>query len=261
MPDLTVTLVQSDLAWEDSDANLSHLDAQLSGIAGGTDLIVLPEMFATGFSMNPAPIAQGMDGPAVQWMSELAKQRNAAVTGSLIITEDGKYYNRLIWATPEGETAAYDKRHRFRMAGEHDVYAAGNTLLTVAWRGWRVRPFVCYDLRFPMWTRNLGNAYDLAIFVANWPERRSPHWRQLLIARAIENLAYVVGVNRVGTDGNGHPYSGDSAVIAPDGEVLFEKRFDPCVHTAVLSRDRLETYRETFPAWMDADEDMLRLPE
>ncbi|MFH1981988.1 MAG: amidohydrolase [Pseudomonadota bacterium] len=260
MPDLSVTLVQSDLVWEDSAANLAALKGQLPSGEMDTDLIVLPEMFATGFSMNPAPIAQTMDGPAVQWMRALAAEKTAAVTGSLIIAEDGNYYNRLIWAAPDGAIATYDKRHRFRMAGEHDVYAAGNRLLTVDWRGWRIRPFICYDLRFPLWTRNLDNAYDVALFVANWPERRAPHWRQLLIARAIENLSYVVGVNRVGTDGNGVFYSGDSAVIAPEGEVLFESRIDAGCHTQVLSRERLDTYRQTFPAWMDADQDMLLPP-
>ena len=260
MPDLTVTLVQSELVWEDSAANLAALGGQLSSGAMDTDLIVLPEMFASGFSMNPAPIAQRMDGPAVAWMSAVAAEQNAAVAGSLIIAEGGKYYNRLIWAAPDGGLATYDKRHRFRMAGEHDVYAAGDRLLTVNWRGWRIRPFICYDLRFPLWTRNLGNAYDVALFVANWPERRAPHWRQLLVARAIENQCYVVGVNRVGTDGNGVFYSGDSAVIAPEGEVLFESRIDAGCHTHVLSRHRLDAYRKSFPAWMDADHDLLRLP-
>lgn len=261
MSDLTVTLIQSDLVWEDSAANLKALSAQLPQEGGVTDLIVLPEMFATGFSMSPAPIAQRMDGPAVRWMMAQAAEKTAAVTGSLIIEDGGSYFNRLIWATPDGQIATYDKRHRFRMAGEHDVYAAGDTVLTVEWRGWRIRPFICYDLRFPLWTRNMENAYDIAVFVANWPERRSMHWRQLLVARAIENLCYVVGVNRVGTDGNGHPYSGDSAIVAPDGDILFEKRHEACAHTAVLSRERLDAYRRSFPAWMDADRDLLRLPE
>lgn len=261
MPDLTVTIVQADLAWEDSSANLARLSAVLPAGPMNTDLIVLPEMFATGFSMNPAPIAQTMDGPAVRWMLDLAAEKDAAVAGSLIITEGGRYYNRLIWAAPGGGVATYDKRHRFRMAGEHDVYDAGSALLTVAWRGWRIRPFICYDLRFPLWTRNMGNAYDVAVFVANWPERRARHWRQLLIARAIENLAYVVGVNRVGVDGNEVVYSGDSAVIAPDGEILFEQGDGrPVVHTRRLSREDLEHYRGAFPAFMDADSDMLLPP-
>jgi len=260
MPDLKITLVQSDLVWEDSDANLAALTRGIPPGPMDTDLIVLPEMFPTGFSMNPAPLAQTMDGPAVDWMRALSLEKNAAVTGSVIIVEDGQYFNRLVWAQPDGPLAVYDKRHRFRMAGEHEVYAAGDRLLTVDWRGWRIRPFICYDLRFPLWTRNLQNAYDLAIFVANWPERRSYHWRQLLIARAIENQSFVVGVNRVGVDGNGVAYSGDSAVIAPDGEVLFEQRHGPCVHTQVLARRRLDDYRQAFPAWMDADTDLLKPP-
>ena len=261
MPDLTITLVQQELVWEDIAANLAAFEEVLGRIDDPTDLIVLPEMFSTGFSMEPAPIAETMDGSAVNWMREQAGTKEAVVMGSLVIEEAGAYYNRLVWAAPDGDMGAYDKRHRFRMAGEHEVYAGGDRLTTLEVNGWRIRPFVCYDLRFPIWTRNLDNAYDAAVFVANWPAPRAAHWRQLLRARAIENLSWVVGVNRVGMDGNGREYSGDSAVIAPDGEVVFENHNEACLKTVTLSRNRLDTYRENFPAWKDADVDLLNLPE
>jgi len=261
MPDLNITLVQQPLVWEDISANLAAFEAVLNRMDGPTDLIVLPEMFTTGFSMAPAPIAETMDGSAVSWMRELAAEHQAVTMGSLIIKDGGKYFNRLVWRSPDGGGGMYDKRHRFRMAGEHEVYAGGDRLVTLEVNGWRIRPFVCYDLRFPAWTRNLGNTYDAAIFVANWPAPRAAHWRQLLRARAIENLSYVVGVNRIGTDGNGREYSGDSAAIAPDGKVLLEKKNEACSETVTLSRARLEDYRREFPAWKDADADLLQLPE
>lgn len=260
MQDLTVTLVQSKLEWEDPIANRAAMEKHLTPLAGRTDLVVLPEMFTTGFTMNAAPLAETMAGDSVAWISAMAGRLGAAVTGSLIIREDGRYYNRLIWAAPDGSRRHYDKRHLFRMAEEDAVYAPGTRLLTVELYGWRIRPFVCYDLRFPIWSRNLGPAYDLAIFVANWPARRAAHWKTLLAARAIENQCYVVGVNRVGTDGNGIDYTGDSTALDPLGRVLWHRESNEAVETITLKAETLFDHRRTFPAWMDADSDLITPP-
>lgn len=257
MQDLNVTLVQADLVWEDISANLARFDEALDTLSDKTDLIVLPEMFSTGFTMAAASQAEDMEGRAVQWIRQKSRQKAVDVVGSVIIRADGKFYNRLLWARPDGALLTYDKRHLFRMAGEEKVYCAGNKLLTISLKGWRIRPFICYDLRFPAWTRNIGNAYDVAVFVANWPERRSVHWQKLLVARAIENQCFVVGVNRVGTDGNGFDFSGDSAVIDPLGVDLLTLRYVPGIHTVSLSAQTLLTYRKEFPAWMDADTELI----
>lgn len=261
MPDLTVTLIQSDLTWEKSDANLSRFDAWIDGLDHPTDLIVLPEMFSTGFSMRAAALAEPMEGAAVRWLREKAADKGATITGSLMIEADGRYHNRLVWARPDGELFTYDKRHLFRYAGEDKTYTAGQRLLTMPLNDWRIRPFICYDLRFPVWARNLNRAYDLAIFVANWPARRSAHWQVLLSARAIENQAYLIGVNRVGTDGNDLYHDGCSAVVSPTGQVLFEEKDREVLHTITLSRQALEDYRSQFPAWMDADGEMVAIQE
>lgn len=260
MQNLKVTLIQSELAWEDIDSNLAEFDARITSIETETHLVVLPEMFPTGFSMNAADLAQGMDGSAVQWIQKKSSDINVDIVGSIIINEGGKYYNRLVWAKPDGEIFTYDKRHLFRMAGEEKIYSAGSKNITVELNGWRIRPFICYDLRFPAWTRNIENTYDILIVIANWPEKRSNHWKLLLQARAVENQCYVIGVNRVGTDGNGLSYSGDSAVIDPWGTVIFQKSNQVCIHTAELSYDVLNTSRKDFPVWMDADNDLIRLP-
>jgi omega-amidase len=257
MQDLNVTLVQADLVWEDISANLARFDEALDTFTGKTDLIVLPEMFSTGFTMAAASLAEEMDGRAVQWIRQKSRQKAVDVVGSVIIRADGKFYNRLLWARPDGSLFTYDKRHLFRMAGEEKVYSAGNKLLTISLKGWHIRPFICYDLRFPSWTRNIGNAYDAALFVANWPEKRSAHWQKLLVARAIENQCFVVGVNRVGTDGNGFDFSGDSTVIDPLGVDLLSLRYLPGIHTVRLSARTLLTYRKEFPAWMDADTELI----
>lgn len=253
MQDLTLTIIQCELAWEDPEANLAMFDRRLDQSIQETDLVVLPEMFTTGFSMNAIDLAQDMNGPAVAWMRTAAEHHRVDITGSMIIRDGRHYYNRLIWAKPGGMLMTYDKRHLFRMSGEHETYSAGDRTITVELKGWHIRPFICYDLRFPIWTRNKKKQYDLAIFVANWPAPRSMHWETLLRARAIENLCYVVGVNRVGTDGNGLPYDGKSAIIDPAGAVLFQQKETPVVHTQTLSRDVLTSYRKAFPAWMDAD--------
>jgi len=257
MQDLTLTLIQTELAWEDIPINLNRFDAEIDALESSTDVIILPEMFSTGFSMRASEMAEPMDGSAVTWMKEKAVEKKTVITGSVMVREHGSFYNRLIWARPDGTISTYDKKHLFRFAGEEKVYTAGERYETMKLKGWRIRPFICYDLRFPIWTRNLNHAYDLAIFVANWPARRAPHWRALLKARAIENQAYVAAVNRVGKDGNGFDYSGHSGVIDPTGKTLFERENKTDTTTISLDYNTLKEYREQFPAWMDADEDMV----
>ncbi|MBL7178598.1 MAG: amidohydrolase [Pseudomonadota bacterium] len=261
MRDLKVTIIQSELAWEDIAANLAAFDRKIDAIREETHLIILPEMFTTGFSMKAAKLAQGMNGSAVQWLQQKSRQMHADIVGSVIIKDNGLFLNRLLWAKPDSRLITYDKRHLFRMLGEEKVYSAGDKTVTVDLQGWKIRPFICYDLRFPAWTRNISNRFDMAIFVANWPERRALHWKALLLARAIENQCYVIGVNRVGTDGNGLTYRGDSSIIDPAGKILFQKEYKDCMYTAVLSHNELRAYRESFPAWMDADTDLVQIPE
>ncbi len=253
MRDLKITLIQTSLFWEDIDSNLSLFDEKIDGIREETDLIVLPEMFTTGFSMNAEKLAQEMDGNAAEWLREKSRSSETDITGSMIIRENGKYFNRLLWAKPDGTLFHYDKKHLFRMTGEEKIYSAGEKNITVELKGWRIRPFICYDLRFPCWTRNFNNGYDVAIFIANWPEKRSYHWKALLNARAIENQSYVMGVNRVGEDGNGYYHSGDSSVIDFAGRILFQKQNEEAVFSVSLSYSALDEYRNSFPAWMDAD--------
>lgn len=258
MQDLTVTLIQADLHWEDVNANLDMFNQYLDGLKEPGDLIVLPEMFTTGFSMAAEQLAEPMTGKTVNWLKDKATEKQAVITGSLIIKDGKHYHNRLLWANPDGPMDSYDKKHLFGYAGEDKIYTPGSQRATLSLNGWRIRPNICYDLRFPIWCRNLNKAYDLALFVANWPAKRAYHWRQLLKARAIENQAYFIGVNRVGVDGNGHGYDGASAVVGPAGETLFEADARSAIHTLTLSRQDLETYREEFPAWMDADLDMIK---
>jgi omega-amidase len=256
---LTVSLVQGATRWHDAAGNRDYYGKLVRG-ATPSDLIVLPETFLSGFTNDTLGNAETMDGPSVAWMRALAGEVNATVTGSLVIREGDTVYNRLIWASPDGTFSYYDKRHLFRMAGEHTRYGGGNDRLIVELKGWRILPQVCYDLRFPVWLRNGrreasagGMDYDLALFVANWPAPRRQPWRTLLRARAIENLAYVIGVNRVGVDGNDLPYAGDSAVIDPVGEPLVELGTQEQVVTVILDPAPLKAHRERFPAWMDAD--------
>jgi len=254
---LRVTMIQSDLAWQDPATNRRSLAAHFRGLAGHTDLIVLPEMFTTGFSMEAGTLAETMAGATVAWLREESAAVGCAITGSLIVEEGGKHYNRLVWATPDGGFAHYDKRHLFRMAQEDRHYAAGDQRLVVTLKGWRVCPLVCYDLRFPVWSRNRGD-YDVLLYVANWPSRRRAAWSALLRARAIENVAYVVGVNRVGKDGNGASYTGDSVALDFLGQVLGGERGGDFVETVVLDRESLATFRRDFPAHLDADDFELR---
>lgn len=260
MQDLKVTLIQSELVWEDIDSNLAGFNSRIDAIEEDTHLIVLPEMFSTGFTMNAPALAQDMKGSAIKWIIEKSAEKNVDIVGSIIADDGGKFFNRLLWAKPNGEIFTYDKKHLFRMAGEEKIYSAGTKNITVELNGWRIRPFICYDLRFPVWTRNIANQFDAAIFIANWPERRSAHWKALLQARAIENQCYMIGVNRVGTDGNGLSYSGDSSIIDPWGNIIFQKSNQTCIHTSELSYDVLKTSREDFPVWMDADNDIIRSP-
>jgi len=253
MSDLRVCLVQADLIWQNKTENLNLLYAMLKSVVA-VDLIVLPEMFSTGFTMNAKDYATSVEGEAVQWMKQLAKEKNACVVGSLIIAEDGKYFNRLFWMQPDGVQKTYNKRHLFTLAGEEKVFTAGQERLIVAYKGWRIMPLVCYDLRFPVWSRNNLN-YDLLLYVANWPERRSYHWQQLLRARAIENQSYVVGVNRVGNDGNGVFHSGNSAAVGPLGEELTNVLPEKASTTIVtLSKENLKEVRQKFRFLNDQDD-------
>ena len=253
MQDLTVTIIQADLVWENKAANLNRFERLLQDVPRQSDLAVLPEMFSTAFTMNAAPLAEPPDGPTVRWLQEQAQKRDIHLITSLIVKEKEKYYNRLFFVRPDGALFSYDKRHLFRMARENEVYSAGNDLLTVEVKGWRVRSFICYDLRFPVWTRNTNDAYDLAVFIANWPERRAQHWITLLKARAIENQSYVVGVNRVGRDGLQIEYSGDSMIVDPLGNEPAHLRRQEGLHTERLSARTLTSYRRKFPVWMDSD--------
>lgn len=252
LPDLQLALIQTTLVWQDAGANREHF-ARLLEQARGADLIVLPEMFSTGFSMDSAALAEPEDGPTSQWLRQQAQDLGAVVCGSLIIqVADGSYRNRLLWARPDGSLAHYDKRHLFRMAGEHKHYSAGEQQVVLDLKGWRVRPLICYDLRFPVWSRDAGGT-DLLLYTANWPAARRHHWNRLLPARAIENLCYVAAVNRVGEDGKGHAYSGDSQVLDFQGESLLAAQDVDGVFRVRLSAAELAAYRQRFPAHLDAD--------
>lgn len=252
MSTLTVLLWQGDLHWHTPAANHAAIDAALATHKKAFDLLVLPEMFATGFSMDADAVCQSMDGASVDWLARTAARHDCAVGGSLAI-RDGGAFNRFLWTTPAGIAARYDKRHLFRMAREHHHYSAGESRCVFEWQGWRLLTQVCYDLRFPVFSRLRGD-YDAIVYVANWPERRRHHWRQLLIARAIENQCYVIGVNRVGSDGNGVDYSGDSLVVDPLGEIVFDAGSRRGLFAVNLELETVCRWREKFPAWMDADD-------
>lgn len=251
MRDLSVTLIQTELQWEAAADNRAHFEQLIRTQSALGDVVVLPEMFTTGFSMNALANAEPAGGPTYVWLQALASELDVAITGSVAIEERGVVYNRLLFATPEGVTH-YDKRHLFRMAGEHKRYARGNERVIVCWRDWRIKLEVCYDLRFPVFSRNRDD-YDMLLYVANWPARRALHWRSLLIARAIENLACVVGVNRIGSDANGLSYSGDSLVVNAQGELCLDMQDREAVATVTLSAEQLLAWREQFPAHQDAD--------
>jgi omega-amidase len=260
MSSLTITTIQTGVQWEDKSANLKRLEERILAIPEPTELVVLPEMFSTGFSMRPQALAESMDGPTLAWMQEMAARKKIILTGSIIIEEEGNYYNRLIWMLPNGQHGSYDKRHRFAYAGEHEQYTAGHKRLIASVKGWRVLLLVCYDLRFPVWSRQtrLPDAteleYDLLLYVANWPESRSNAWKTLLQARAIENQCFVAGVNRIGDDGNKVYHSGDTMIIGPLGEILYSAGANDEAFTLTLRKDDLVRVRERFPFWKDADQ-------
>lgn len=266
MQTLTISLIQTHLHWEDKTANLQMLEQKIMGISAQTELLVLPEMFSTGFSMKPELYAEKMDGESLQWMKRVAAAKKIILTGSLIIEENGQYFNRLIWMLPNGQYGVYDKRHRFAFAGEDEHYTAGSKRLIASVKGWRINLLVCYDLRFPVWARQSPSAadrahgeaeYDLLVYVANWPERRSHAWKTLLQARAIENQSYVVGVNRVGNDGNNIYHSGDSMIVDPMGEIVYTKKDEEDIFTITLKKEELVAVREKLPFLRDADRFLL----
>ncbi|MDF7817822.1 amidohydrolase [Runella sp. MFBS21] len=250
---LTVALIQTALYWENPTANLAMLEEKIAEITQKVDLIVLPEMFTTGFSMKPEALAEPMNLTTFRWMRQMAAQSGAVVTGSYIVQEKGQYFNRLLWMQPNGEYDYYDKRHLFRMGKEHEHYTEGQRRIIKEINGWRICPLICYDLRFPVWARNQGLVYDVLLYVANWPAVRRDPWNTLLQARAIENLSYVLGVNRVGEDGHGVAHSGDSVVIDFKGDLLTDR--DSAEKTVIytLDKDALVSFRERFPAHLDAD--------
>jgi predicted amidohydrolase len=253
MGPLRVTIVQQPIVWHDPAANRRHFESLLMPLAGRTDLIVLPETFTTGFSMEVKSVGETAGGATTQWLQELAAKLGCAITGSVITEDQGSYYNRLLWVTPS-ELRHYDKRHLFRMGREHEHFTAGGSAWSVEWRSSRVCPLICYDLRFPVFSRRRpGLEYDVLIYVANWPAARSYAWRQLLIARAIENQSFVVGVNRIGADSKGVEHSGDSAVIDYLGQPLVTLGPVPAVTTVELNGTALQAFRERFPAHLDAD--------
>ena len=254
MQDLRVSIVQFSQVWENIDANLDKIEKMLEGVE--TDLIVLPEMFSTGFTMNPSDLAEPMYGPTTHWMLKIAEEKHCAITGSIIVKIKDQYHNRLLWVNPFGAVQYYDKAHLFRMGKENDVYTAGEKRNLMVCKSWSVCPLICYDLRFPIWSRNFvfpeSFEYDLLIYVASWPDARIDHWQKLLPARAIENLSYVVGVNRIGEDGNGMLHTGSSAIIDYKGNIMDTAHQSENVITTTLSKSQLVEYREQFPAALDA---------
>ena len=267
---LTITLIQTNLHWENKKANLEMLQHKIDGIKEKTEIIILPEMFTTGFSMRPELLAEEMEGETVKWMRKIASEKKIILTGSVIIedpsanSQDGKYFNRLIWMLPDGHYGIYDKRHLFAFAEEHSHYSSGNKKLIASVKGWKINLQICYDLRFPVWARQspinskkeepeVNLEYDLLINVANWPEKRNTAWKTLLRARAIENQCFVAGVNRVGEDGNRIQYVGESSVIDPLGEIIYQKNNEEDIFTYTLQKEKLSDVRNQFPFWRDAD--------
>lgn len=283
MQDLSVTLIQTDLYWENPIANLANLEEKIAQISTQTDLIILPEMFNTGFTMNAKAVAEPMNFTTFKWLRQQAKKANAVVTGSFIVKEGDKFFNRLIWMRPDGSYEKYDKRHLFRMGNEHLTFTGGTERIIIELKGWKICPLICYDLRFPVWSRQVhshqgtkalreveseptsniqhpaSNTYDLLIYVANWPAARSQVWDTLLQARAIENQSYCIGVNRVGNDGMGLNYSGNSAIIDFKGNPVFYQKELEVIHSQILNYQELIDFRAKFPAYLDADDFTIEL--
>ena len=246
------------MVWENPSQNRLNFLNKIDSIAQSVDIIVLPEMFTSGFTMNPKGVAETMQGETVSWMKSIASKKQAAITGSLIIKENDNYYNRLLFVHPNGEINSYDKRHTFTLAGEDKVYTAGTKKLIVAFKGWSICPLICYDLRFPVWARNTEN-YEVLIYVANWPKPRVNAWDALLKARAIENMSYCIGVNRVGLDANNHEYSGHSAAYDVLGNRLDTTPFDKeAISIVTLDKTELENYRNKLNFLNDKDEFTLK---
>jgi len=254
---LHITLIQPDIVWEDKTANLLQYEKMIAGITGPKHIVALPEMFSTGFSMAPERLAEHMSGRSVTWMAEMALKYRCILTGSLIIEDNGKYYNRMLWVQPDGQIGYYDKRHLFAYAHEDLHYTKGETRLITQVNGWRINLQVCYDLRFPVWARNHGDEYDVLLYVANWPEPRSLAWKTLLQARAIENQCYVIGVNRVGKDGKDNNYTGDSSVFGPLGEMIWQQTNEVACHTVTLEKEVIQGVRRKLPFLNDADKFIL----
>lgn len=259
MQDLRITMVQADIAWENIDLNLIRFQEKIIALAGKTDLVVLPELFTTGFAIHPPSATEGMDGKAVDWMKKMAGLLDAVITGSFLCKENGSVMNRLVWVEPGGKIHCYDKRHLFRMGNEHESLKAGNKKLVCSLKGWKINLMICYDLRFPVWSKNRmtkGNyEYDLIIYIANWPEVRSQAFSSLLTARAIENLAFAMGVNRVGIDGKGKSHSGNSVIYSPEGTVIVQAEpHKEQVITTVLSFEPVSGIRSKLNAGPDWDE-------
>jgi omega-amidase len=256
MKNLHITTIQTHLYWEDVDANLSHFTDKINAIQNQTDIIVLPEMFTTGFTMKPEQLAEEHGGKGLQWMMQKAQEKNCVIVGSISVKENGLFFNRLYWVNSDGSYQQYNKRHLFRMGNEHEYYTAGDQRLIIDYKGWKICPLVCYDLRFPVWSRNRkDNTYDALIYVANWPEVRSYPWKQLLVARAIENQTYVVGVNRIGEDANQFKHSGDSVVLNPRGETISHiLPNNDSIETITLSYQYLQDFRSVFPVMLDGDD-------
>ena len=252
---LKITIFQAYLFWENIDKNLQNIGLRLqSGVRETTDLIVLPEMFNTGFTMRAKEMAEEMDGKTMQWIKNTAAHYDCVVTGSLIIKENGKYYNRMVWVKPDGEYQHYDKHHLFGLGEEDKHFTAGSKPVIVELKGWKIRLAICYDLRFPVWLRNKNPNYDLLLLVASWPDKRSSHWRALIHARAIENQTYVIGVNRVGHDGNQIYHSGHSMCIDPFGNTVYYKPEDEDLYTFSINYTELEKIRRQFPFLKDSDD-------
>jgi predicted amidohydrolase len=254
MQDLKVTLIQSPLHWEDPVANMAMFEEKIWSIEEETDIILLPEMFTTGFSMDAEKLAEPMNLHSFKWMQKMAAQRKCVLAGSIIIQEGGKYFNRLIWMKPDGTWLSYDKKHLFTFAGEQEYFNAGSAKVFAEYKGWKILPLICYDLRFPVWARNSPeDPYDLVFYVANWPEPRVSAWTALLKARAIENAAYCIGLNRIGVDGKGLNYNGQSGAYDHLGTHLLEANDAEGIFSVTLSKSRLDAYREKFPVLNDAD--------
>jgi omega-amidase len=271
-PSLLITIVQSDLYWENPEANLKMFEEKINAHKEKMEIVILPEMFSTGFSMNPERFAEAMDGPAVAWMRSMAISKGIIIGGSLMIREGGNFYNRFVWMLPQGEFGYYDKRHLFGAGREDQHYTPGNKRLIASVKGWKINLLICYDLRFPVWSRQSvpldpvkqqavttpgEPEYDLIIYVANWPEPRIYAWKTLLQARAIENQSYVVGVNRIGVDGNNTNHTGESMIADPLGQVLHSSGQQDEVYTASLSAERIDELRKKLPFLKDADSFMV----